>query len=310
MMFPLSRLQRSFLADGGDSLRDVQRRDHGTFNLYNALLLRRSSGDSENYEIATTSLRLPSVVCKPLSILELAWMVAMATASPKVATIAALSQLVDHHRVLKLIHPFVNRIDFSDVKRSQVGPVHQSVREFVQIHHPSEEHSCKCFSSGGETSCTSGGACVELLEASMLRVCLRCLALDDIGCNSLFSTHQMTIDELPEETYLFAEPTGPAETSDCSWEDWESSMIQYDPAERDFGECFVYASSHWLEHYEKIEDISLVNLASVEKVCEASSVRLSNWIEQNRRPGCALKPRFELENSLYDPAQHNVAVRI
>lgn len=272
------------------------------FTLYNALLLRCSSGDLENYDIASTSLRLLSVACRPLSILELAWTTAMATASPNVATIAALSRLVDHHRVLELIHPFINRIDFCDLKKRQVGLVHQSVREFVQICHPSEKHSRQCFSSQGMTVGISNNPCIELVEASMLDVCLRYLVLDDIDCNSLFSAHQMGIDELPQETDLFDETTKPAEyNSNCSWEEWESSMIQYDPAERGFGEFFVYASCHWLEHYGKIETVSLVNLATVEKTCEAGSVRLSNWIEQNRRPGCAIKPRFEFDSSLYDP---------
>jgi len=78
-------------------------------------------------------------------------------------------------------------------------------------------------------------------------------------------------------------------------------MIRYDPSERGFGEFFVYASCHWLKHYGKIETVSLLSVESIEKICEAGSTRLRNWIEQNRRPSCAVKPRFEFDSSLYDP---------
>ena len=64
---------------------------------------------------------------------------------------------------------------------------------------------------------------------------------------------------------------------------------------------FVYAACHWLEHYKEIESISLFGLASVESICEAGSIRLHNWIEQNRRPGCAVKPTFKFDSSLYNP---------
>jgi hypothetical protein len=273
------------------------------FSLYNTLLLRCSSGDSENHDIASTTLRLLSVARRPLSITELAWAVAMAVARPKITTITALSRLVDHHRIFECMHPFINRIDFHDLEKRQVGLVHQSVREFIQIHHASREQSRRCFSSGGEIGDTpSSSPCTETLEASMLDVCLKYLALDDIGHNQLFSAHQIAIDELPQEVDLFDEATEPVEySSNCSWEEWESSMIQYDPAERGFGKFFVYASCHWLDHYRHVGIASLVNLESVEKVCESGSIRLNNWIEQNRRPGCAIKPRFEFDSSLYDP---------
>lgn len=276
----------------------------GLFSLYNTLLLQRSSGNLDNFDLASTALRLLAVARRPLSIVELAWIVAMEMAPPKVTTITALSRLVDHHRIFEFIHPFINRVDFADLKKRQVGLVHQSVREFLQIHHASRVQSRLCFSSEEKTGdkMFSSSPCTELLEASMLNVCLRYLALDDIGQNQLFSEHQLAIDELPQETDLFDEPTEPTNYDpNCSWEEWESNMIQYDPAERGFGEFFVYASCHWIEHYREIDTVSLVSLESIEKICETGSTRLNNWIEQNRRPGCAIKPRFEFDSSLYDP---------
>jgi hypothetical protein len=272
-------------------------------SLYNTLLFRCSSGDLENYDIGSTALRLLAVARRPLSITELAWTVAMAISPPHVTTIAALSRLVDHHRVFECIHPFITQIDYSDLQKRQVGLVHQSVREFLQVHHASREQSRRRFFSADKSSnMPSHNSYAELLEASMLNVCLRYLALDEIGQNQLFSAHQMAIDELPQQVDLFEEQTEPAEYNPaCSWEDWESDMIQYDPAERGFGGFFVYASCYWLGHYGQIDTISLVSLERVEKVCESGSTRLHNWIEQNRRPGCAIKPRFEFDSSLYDP---------
>lgn len=136
----------------------------------------------------------------------------------------------------------------------------------------------------------------------MLDICLRYLALDEIGRNQLFSVDQMAIEELPQETDLFNESTQPVEyTPHCSWEESEKSMTGYDPSERGFGDFFVYASCYWLEHYGKIDNVSLVNLAGVENICAAKSSRMHNWIEQYRRPGCAIVPRFEFESALYDP---------
>lgn len=271
-------------------------------SLYNTLLLRCTSWDLENYDIATTALRLLSVSCRPLSIGEVAWAVALATASSQVTTVEALSRLVDYERIFGFIHPFINRVDFSDLKKRQVGLVHQSVREFLQIHHASRKQSRQCFASGEMSGSPLSSPSTELLEASILEICLRYLALDEIGHNNLFSAHQMMADEFPEDLDLFDEPSEPTEYNPfCSWEDWESSMIRYDPAERGFGEFFVYASCHWLEHFGKIETISLFSMASMENICEAGSTRLRNWIEQNRRPGCAVKPRFEFNSSLYDP---------
>ncbi|KAF4512779.1 hypothetical protein G6O67_000119 [Ophiocordyceps sinensis] len=41
-------------------------------------------------------------------------------------------------------------------------------------------------------------------------------------------------------------------------------------------------------------------LGNIERVCQAGSIRLHNWITQNCRPDCAIKPRFDFDSSLYD----------
>jgi hypothetical protein len=72
-------------------------------SLYDKLLLRSSSNDIENQELATMALKLLAVACRPLSIQELAWAVALAATQGKVNTVAALSQLVDHQRITSLV---------------------------------------------------------------------------------------------------------------------------------------------------------------------------------------------------------------
>lgn len=178
----------------------------------------------------------------------------------KVCSSSWVMQLVDHHRILELVRPFITCVDPSDTHKRQVGVLHQSIREFVVNHHATRRDSHRRFSSEKSTGNTSNSTFLgsssapnnELLEASMLDICLRYLALYEIGRNQLFSVDQMAIEELPQETDLFNKSTQPVEyTPHCSWEEWEKSMTGYDPSERGFGDFFVYASCYWLEHYEK-----------------------------------------------------------
>ena len=86
------------------------------------------------------------------------------------------------------------------------------------------------------------------------------------------------------------------------WEVLEQNMLRYDPTEYGFGELFVYASCHWIEHFGAVSFESLLPaLDDIELVCQAGSKRLSNWITQNSRPDCTIKPRFTFDPILYDP---------
>lgn len=56
-------------------------------------------------------------------------------------------------------------------------------------------------------------------------------------------------------------------------------MIYYDPAERGFGELFVYASCHWIEHFGVISaEPLLLRLTDIELLCRAGLTWLYNWI--------------------------------
>ena len=270
--------------------------------LYVTLLTRSTSNDPGNQELASIALKLLAVTRRPLSIMELAWAVALSAAQQEVTTVAALAKLVDHQRVMSLIQPFVTRIDFSDVRKRQIRLIHQSVKEFIIAeltwHWPRPQGSAISTA----TDQTSIGQRIESLEACILNICIRYLLLDEIGNTDLFNEEQVAIEELPQEFDLFDDHGEPVEYDPyCTWEAWEENMIRYDPTERGFGEFFVYASCYWLEHFGAITVEPFPDLASIESLCQAGSTRLHNWTKQNPRPDCAIKSRFPFDGNLYDP---------
>ncbi|EXV04769.1 hypothetical protein X797_002451 [Metarhizium robertsii] len=260
--------------------------------LYSQCITKCTSNRPENKPIAVTALKFLSVVRRPLSILELSWAVTLALAGDGVTSIESLADLVDSGRVMSLIRPFVAHIDFGDVKKRQVRLLHLSVKDFVT----------KSLASSGMPHTPSAECCAEMLEAELMNACVRYLLLDEVGQRHLFSDEQLAIEALPQEVDLFNDDSEPNNyTANCSWDEWEETMIRYDPTERGFGELFVYASCYWVEHWSVITRPSLVELASIEKLCEPGSTRIHNWIEQNRRPGCVILPRVVFDPSLYDP---------
>ncbi|KAH6622147.1 hypothetical protein C7974DRAFT_464511 [Boeremia exigua] len=252
--------------------------------LYTTLLSRNSSNDPENQELAALALKILAAACRPLSIHELTWATALAAAQHDIETVAALAELVDHQRVMSLIYPFITRVDFADLRKRQVRLVHQSVKEFVV-----RDWS---YLEGFNTSTASHQAIaprIESLEAFMLDICIKYLLLQEVGNVPLFSEEQIAIDELPQEVDLFSDQKSFEYDITCTWEVWEEDMICYDPTERGFGEFFVYASSYWLKHFGATERGPFPRLANLERLCQVGSMRLNNWVNQNCRPGCAIK---------------------
>jgi hypothetical protein len=269
-------------------------------NLYVKLYSRCTSNDPENEELASTALKILAIAHRPLGILELSWAVTLSTAQ-QVTTVDVLAELVDHERVMNLIRPFIVHVNSSDGKKRQVRLIHQSIKEFIMekwtlFPHPREsdltEPDQKVLNP------RFGGA-----ETFILDICIRYLLLDDIGNRNLFSDEQVAISELPQGgSDLFDDNDDSGEyTIYCSWEEWEEGMIRFDPTERGFGEFFVYAACYWLEHLAAVTVETLPDLTSVEKLCQAGSTRLYNWIEQHRRPGCAIVARFDVDLQSYDP---------
>lgn len=266
-------------------------------DLYRALISRSSSNDDENQKLAAHALIVLAVARRPLGIQELAWAVTLAAAEESVDTVPALAELVDHQRVTTVIYPFITRIDFTDLHKRQVQLVHQSVREFIVQEWSHLLHSA----TSAEPHQATVSRSTQGLELFILNICIRYLLLNDIGSLHLFSEEEIAIDALPQDVDLFNKREPFEYDAHCTWEDWEEDMIHYDPTERGFGEFFVYASSHWLDHFGAIESGPLPHLAKIESLCRASSTRLHNWINQNRRPSCTIKPRFDFDSQLYDP---------
>lgn len=269
--------------------------------LYATLFSRCTSNDTENKELASTALRILAITKRPMSILELAWAATLGTTQLEFNTVAALGDLVDHQRVMSLIHPFIARLDFSDVKKRQVQLVHQSVKEFIL----EELMDWPCLQTSA-TLATSSQAplhqSTESLDGIILGICIKYLGLDEIGAIRIFSDEQVAIEALPQNVDIFDDDSLPAEYDHfCSWEAWEEDMVRYDPTERGFGEFFVYASCYWIQHFDAITVEPLPSLSSIENLCQAGSTRLDNWIQQNRRPDCTIQPRFVFDTGLYDP---------
>lgn len=155
---------------------------------------------------------------------------------------------VDHQSVMSLIQPFVAHADFSDLRKHQVRLVHQSIKEFIIRKWASNRPDL--LSLAISTQAAIDQALVQQrtdsLEASILDVCIRYLLLDHIGDTDLLSEEHVAIEVLPKiSTYLTT-------MTNQKNEAWEGNMIHYDPIERGFGELFVYASCHWIEHFGAI----------------------------------------------------------
>ncbi len=183
--------------------------------LYVNLISRCTSNDPENQKLATTALEVLAITRRPLSILELAWAVALGAAQKRVTTVAALAKLVDHQRVMSLIQPFVAHVDFDDVKKRQVRLVHQSVKEFIvrewALNQPGlQGPAISTATDQGLIHQRTGS-----LEAGILDICIRYLLLDDFGHTDLFSEEQMAIEELPQESDLFNNDEEPTEYDPC-----------------------------------------------------------------------------------------------
>ncbi|KAL4881143.1 hypothetical protein BJY04DRAFT_218660 [Aspergillus karnatakaensis] len=271
--------------------------------VYASLFTRCCSGDAENKALASTALMLLAVCRRPLSILELTWAATLGTVQ-HVGSVDALSRLVDHQRVMRLIHPFVGLVDHGDLKKHQVRLTHQSAKEFIV-----EKWTSHPANPDGPTSKHTNPAIwnqrLQSLEGLMLDICIRYLLLDEVGERKLFSDEQIAISELPQEdSDLFTEYAGAADYNpSCTWEVWERDkcFIHYNPADRGFGEFFVYASCCWLDHFGATTSKPLPALARIERLCHAGSKRLDTWSQQHCRAGCTMTARFDFDSRLYDP---------
>lgn len=265
-------------------------------DFYASLFSRSTGKDPEVQHMAATALEILCVAQRRLGILELAWAVALVT-HPDCTTVAEVAGLVDYQCVMSLIGLFIAGVDFNDLKKRQVTFVHPSAKEFVLNGLPLTRSGLQ-----NVETLSSAPSIASRLENTIFDVCVRYLLLDEINNEPLFYEEQIAADELPQDVNLFSDDDGATTyTTDSSWEHWEEGMARYDPADRGFGEFFVYASSHWIDHFGSITEEPLPDLASVETLCQANSTRLLNWTSQHSRPDCVLQARFEFDGSIYDP---------
>lgn len=270
--------------------------------LYDALFEKCAGQDLENRGLASNALKILAVSRRSLSILECAWAVTLAMEDDiEEGSVVNLAQKIDHHRITRLIRPFVSRLDFTDLKKRQVRLVHQSVKYFVldtpMLHQPQPR------SPAGQYIHLAPQTPLQIdLEKFVLDICIAYLLLEEVGHVHVFSAEQTILDAFPQETDLYSSTSSSVEINmACTWDEWEEGMIHYDPAARGLGEFFVYAACYWTEHLSAIRTACLPEHHKLERLCEAKSTRLANWIEQYRRPNCAMQPRIHFESSLYDP---------
>ncbi|GKZ30418.1 hypothetical protein AbraIFM66950_009063 [Aspergillus brasiliensis] len=264
--------------------------------LYNLPLFRCASNEHRDWELASTALKLLSTTHRPFSILELSWAATLHTAR-HVTTVEDLAKLVDHQKLLSMIQPFIACIELSDLRKYQVQLTNQSMRESILREWKSNSSDPEGPATFGDDEQRFGSP-----EALILDICIRYLLLIEIGDKYMLSEEQIAISELPQDPHLFGDDEQPVEyDSHCSWEAWEEDMIRFNPAERGLGEFFVYASCYWLKFYGIVTAEALPKLANIETLCRVNSIRIRNWTQQNRRPGCAMPPRLPFDSQLYDP---------
>ena len=280
--------------------------------LYGKLFAHATGNDPDNEQVATSALQILAVARRPLSILELGWAVALNDPCAEIRTVTQLNACVDERRALNLLQPFLLNIDFEDDKKRQVRLVHQSLKNLILRDAPSKWTGSQKPARGSQATTQRIHQRRSELEADLLHICVKYLLFDEFDKNNLFSDEQVTIrilEEMPgfgcfdDSSDDFQQLT-PSQTSlglRDEKETKEAQDVYYDPAERGFGEFYVYASCCWLDHFKAGTPELLPDIPDIVKLCTASSKRLQNWIKQNCRPDCTITPKFDYDSLSQDP---------
>ncbi|KAK5232289.1 hypothetical protein LTR47_006502 [Exophiala xenobiotica] len=266
--------------------------------LYAKLFAHQTGDDSTNEQLVTSALEILAVAQRPLSILELVWAIALNDPCAEIETLEEIKDWVDEKRALGLLQPFLPQIDLEDVKKRQVTLVHQSLKELILRHAP-------C--NWGHPQTTAEGFDKQRiwprqpeLQASLLHACVKYLLFSEFDQNDLFSEEQdivQSFDEMPGFATVDdgSDDGGQADPSGAyqgPGNGTEGTEIYYDPAERGFGEFYVYSSCFWPDHFKASAPERLPHTSDIVKLCRAGSKRLQNWTGQNCRPDCTITPKF------------------
>ncbi|KAJ5353544.1 hypothetical protein N7541_006108 [Penicillium brevicompactum] len=214
-------------------------------DVYTSILVQSTGGNPENWQLAITALNFVAASRRALSILELAWAVAMGLA-PAVNTLEALAKKVQHERVMRLIYPFIASPDYDQLRKHQLRLTHHSVKEWLSEQPDSKESGSKVIHQTNYAP--------KHIESFMLDICVKYLLLDEIGQIELFSEEQAALGELPRLQITASDADLPREYDpNCTWEYFEEDMARFDPVDRGLGELFVYASCHWTSKLDSTE---------------------------------------------------------
>ena len=277
--------------------------------LYARLFNEQTGHDTDNEQLVTNALEILAVARRDLSMLELAWAMALSNSSTEVSTVEGLKDYVDEGRVLSLLQPFLFQVDFDDVKKRQVRLVHASLTELIHRATPSDWSHSQNTAKDTAFSKRNIQQRLPKLEAALLRTCVKYLLLDEIGQIDLLSEEQegiVTLDLLPgpdsfDDTFNATPEADSAGASQDLENEGDAKKIYYDPAERGFGEFYVYASCFWVDHFKMSDPDLLPDMMDIIKLCSANSRRrLQNWLEQRCRPDCTIIPQF-IYNYSHDP---------
>ena len=273
--------------------------------LYSRLFHETTNGDHENSQLVANALETLAVTRRPLSILELGWVSALHESLEDVTSETAVSDVenwVDERRILDLVQPFILYVDTTDVKRSQVRLVHQSLRSLILRYPPSTWSGSQSLDKMSKAERLQLEQRQSALEAQLLNVSVRYLLLsfggDEVNLLPKDEEEILVLGDLPLGNG-FDEDEDDANTpsDDDPGDTWTSQPRYFDPSESGFGGFFVYASCYWLEHFRASPWELSPGISDIVELCRPRSTRLLNWAEQYCRPECTVLPRFSWWNT-------------
>ena len=253
-------------------------------DMYGKLFVQITSEHDENQKVLEYALEFLATAERPLSMLELAWAVALRDPANDIEGVKDFQRFVETRRLQGFLSPFIHSVDFKDEKMRQVRLVHQSLREQIFKSPPRlwaqprshvtvpEEHKIRRRSE---------------LHGEIAKQCVRYLLAKDIQDLELFSEEQtlkQTLDSMPGMDVFGDGSIDGDDSSNC-----DDTEQKFDPSDSGFGEFFTYASCYWLLHMRKGDHRSGPPLSDVLSLATAETMISKSWWEQFHRPDCTLK---------------------
>ncbi|KXJ86797.1 hypothetical protein Micbo1qcDRAFT_125400 [Microdochium bolleyi] len=283
-------------------------------DLYAKLYAQVTEDDLENCLLLSTALEILAVAERPMSVAELSWAVALSENEREGRTpesslcVADLTAIVDPDRLLDFLYPFIvsANVNQGDEHARQVRLNHHSVREHVLLSSPQQwvELAANPELARNQSQISRRQA---QLHGQIARQCVRYLLLDDLKSLDLFTAQNentQAFDEIGglgfmEVSFMEENEDDPAAESHTILSNADAEEGFYNPADRGFGQFFVYASCYWLEHMQKANIQSPVDLADVLTLADERNRWAQNWWKQFHRPDRTIKedearqrPRF------------------